>query len=232
MNFKTITHWFAGAIAVIAAFAVTPAGQALIKQYPYLSGVAGAVITIAALYHNPKVTAAFLFVLLYCTGTMAQAPAPADKTPIFSVSQQAVGVRIGGQTVAGSDSIGAYTLLQDSKVGMVQLQSDNILAPAINLQSYQGGVKIYPQFFQNLFAKTTLNVAPYFHGAFGIVRNVPAEGATKQHYSALADLGFDYKVNNTFSFGPRFGYFNAPGFGSSPHGMMFSANLTVVLGSK
>src|SRR6266568_208517 len=182
-------------------------------------------------YYRPdgsKIIAVILLLLL-CSGVaLAQ-----DKTPMFSVSQQAIGVRLGGQTVVGSDSIGTYTLLKDSKLGLFQLQSDNLLVPAINLQGYLGGVKAYPAFLSNLFAKTTLSVVkPYVHGAFGIVRNVPAIGAAQQHYSALADLGFDYEVNKTLSFGPRIGYMNAPGFGPSPHGAVVSANLTVVLGSR
>ena len=206
------------------------------KYQPYVALAIAVVQAILAWYNHyftpsgARIVTGLLLALFLSSGTKAQTTSP--PTPIFSVSEQAVGVRIGGQTVAGSDSIGTYTLLNDSKVGMLQLQSDNILCPAINLQSYQGGVKIYPQFFQNLFSKTTLNVAPYFHGSFGIARNVPAVGPTQQHYAAMADAGFDYKVNSTFSFGPRFGYANLPGFGSSPHGMIFSANLTVVLGSK
>jgi hypothetical protein len=148
--------------------------------------------------------------------------------PLFSVSTQAVAVRISGQTQPGTDAIGTLNLTKN-----LQLQSDNILVPGINLQAYLGGVKYYPAALAKPLAKTTLSsVKPYVHAALGIVRNVPATGDAKQHYSALGGAGFDYQVNGTFSFGPRVEYFNAPGFGPHPNGVAVSANLTVVLGKK
>lgn len=150
----------------------------------------------------------------------------AQDSPLFSVSTQAVAVRIGGQTQPGTDAIGSLNLTKN-----LQLQSDNILCPGINLQAYLGGVKYYPSLFTKPLAKTTLSsIKPYVHAALGVVRNVPATGDAKQHYSALAGAGFDYSVNGTFSFGPRLEYFNAPGFGPHPNGVAVSANLTVVLG--
>lgn len=205
---------------VIVALALT-VSQAVLGWYNHYYKPDGTKIIVA------------LLLLLFCSAAQAQVVPPADKTPVFSISQQAIGVKIGGATAAGSDSIGTLTLMDSSKLGLVQLQSDNLLVPEINLQAYLGGVKAYPAFLSNLFSKTTMSsVKPYVHGAFGVVRNVPAVGAAKQHYGAIADLGFDYKVNETFSFGPRIGYFNAPGFGGSPHGAVVSANLTVVLGSR
>lgn len=163
-----------------------------------------------------------LFLLLSGT-TMAQTPAP-----LFSVSTQAVALRIGGQTVAGTDAIGSFNLTPN-----LQLQSDNVLAPANNYQGYFGGIKYYASFLSKPLAKTSLSsVKPYLHAALGVVRNVPATGSAAQHYGALAGAGFDYQVNGTFSFGPRVEYLNSPGFGPSPHGAAVSANLTIVLGSK
>jgi hypothetical protein len=54
-NYKTITHVFAVALAGLASFVVTPAGQALIKQYPWSSGIVAVVLTLAAVYHIPVV---------------------------------------------------------------------------------------------------------------------------------------------------------------------------------
>jgi hypothetical protein len=51
-TYKTITHVLAGIATAVAAFAVTPAGIALIKQYPYLAAVF-AMATAAAVYHKP-----------------------------------------------------------------------------------------------------------------------------------------------------------------------------------
>ncbi len=167
-----------------------------------------------------------LLFLLFAVPCFAQTnPAP---TPLFSVSTQALGLRIGGQTVAGTDAIGSFNLTPN-----LQLQSDNILAPANDFQGYFGGVKYYAPFLAKPFAKTSLSsVKPYVHAALGVVRNVPANGPTQQHYGALAGAGFDYQVNSTFSLGPRVEYLNAPGFGPGPHGVAVSANLTIVLGSK
>lgn len=180
-------------------------------------------------YFSPtgvKIVAALLLMFLFGGAAHAQTPAPAP-TPLFSVSTQAVALRIGGQTVAGTDAIGSLNLTPN-----LQLRSENILAPANNFQSYMGGAAWYAPFLSKPFAKTTLsNVKPYISAAFGIARNVPATGTAQQHYSALAGLGFDWAVNGTLSVGPRISYLNAAGFGPSPHGALVSANLTLILGS-
>jgi len=49
-----LTHVLAGILATIAAFALTPAGQALIAQYPHLAVVSGLVATLASLYKAPS----------------------------------------------------------------------------------------------------------------------------------------------------------------------------------
>lgn len=54
MTYKTVTHWLALGVTALAAFALTPAGQALIAQYPKLSIFFGFVGGVAALYHDPK----------------------------------------------------------------------------------------------------------------------------------------------------------------------------------
>lgn len=223
--------WIAGGGSTLTGY-VSP------KWQPVILGVCAlASILQAKLAHkwNPDGTPASVAfvakVLLLCFllggVAMAQTPAPAPQ-PIFSISQQAVGIRIGGQTVVGSDSIGSFNVTKN-----VQLQSDNLLAPANNYQGYFGGVKYHLSFLDNQLAKTNLSsIKPYVHAALGVVRNVPATGSAQQHYGAMVDSGFDYSVNNTLSFGPRVGWLNSPGFGRSPHGAIVSANLTIVLGSK
>lgn len=52
-QFKPITHYLALLVAAIAAFATTPAGQALAHQYPITVTLFAAASTIAALYHLP-----------------------------------------------------------------------------------------------------------------------------------------------------------------------------------
>jgi hypothetical protein len=195
-------------------------------------------------YYNPDgtpVTSAYvakmllLFLLapaLAMAQTVTPPPEPAP-IPLFTVSTQAIAVRIGGQTVPGVDAVGTFNLTKN-----LVLQSDNILAPANDLQAYLGGIRYNLDSLLNKYvAKTTIppnTFQPYVHAALGIVRNVPATGPSQQHYSALAGGGFDYDPLGTgrFSFGPRVEWFNAPGFGPHPNGLAVSAQLTFVLGSK
>ena len=51
---KKATHIFAWGLAAVAAFMVTPAGQALVHQYPIVSGISGVILALAAVYHEPK----------------------------------------------------------------------------------------------------------------------------------------------------------------------------------
>lgn len=233
----TITaHSIAQVLAMILQALNLFAGIVPVKYQPFVA--LGIALVQAALawynhYYTPqgtKIVAALFLALFLCGSAQAQTQAP--PTPMFSVSTQAMALRIGGQTVPGADAIGTFTLI-DKNENLIQLQTDNILAPAINLQAYLGGVKAYPYFLSKPLEKTTLSsVKPYIHVALGIVRNVPAVGNATQHYAALAGGGFDFKVNDAFSLGPRIEYFNAPGFGSGPHGVAVSANLTLVLKSK
>lgn len=234
---NTKTHWIAQALAtllqvlnvatnivpakyqaiVTAAITVVQAGMGLYNHYYNPDGTPASVAYVVKLL--------LLFVLLSGAAMAQTAPAP---QPIFSISTQAVAVHIGGQTVPGTDAVGSFNLTPN-----VQLQSDNILAPSNNFQAYLGGVKYYAPFLSKPFEKTSLSdVAPYVHASIGIVRNVPATGTAQQHYGALVDAGFDYRVNGTFSVGPRAGWLNAPGFGPHPNGYFVSANLSFVLGKK
>jgi len=54
VSVSKLTHVLAGILATIAAFALTPAGQALIAQYPHLAVVSGLVATLASLYKAPS----------------------------------------------------------------------------------------------------------------------------------------------------------------------------------
>jgi hypothetical protein len=49
-----LTHIIAIIGAAATAFLLTPAGQAIIHQYPKLAPIAGAIATLFAVYHNPK----------------------------------------------------------------------------------------------------------------------------------------------------------------------------------
>ena len=53
-KFKAVTHWLAVGLAVVTGFAVSPAGQALVRQYPKASGLFGFLAALGALYHTPR----------------------------------------------------------------------------------------------------------------------------------------------------------------------------------
>lgn len=227
MNFlkNALSHWHTSLAGLAAGLAVV--AQSYKAGMTWKQWALAAALTLGgfAAPDAGKVakTAAIILLCLMLSG-----PAMAQNSPLFSVSTQAVALRIGGQTVAGTDAIGSFNLTPN-----LQLQSDNVLAPANNYQGYFGGVKYYAPFLAKPLAKTSLSsVKPYIHAALGVVRNVPATGSAQQHYGALAGAGFDYQVNGTFSFGPRVEYLNSPGFGPSPHGVAVSANLTIILGHK
>ena len=50
---KAITHVFAVIGAAAWGFLATPAGQAVLHQYPILSALVGAVSTVFVVYRNP-----------------------------------------------------------------------------------------------------------------------------------------------------------------------------------
>jgi len=53
---KTITHVYALIAAAIGAFLLTPAGSALLTQYPKLASLL-AVATVLGIYHSPAKSA-------------------------------------------------------------------------------------------------------------------------------------------------------------------------------
>jgi hypothetical protein len=52
-KFKNATHYLAVILIGAIAFLESPAGQAVVKQYPHLEPALGLLTTIAALYHVP-----------------------------------------------------------------------------------------------------------------------------------------------------------------------------------
>lgn len=52
-NVSAITHVLAVAFSAAVVFVMSPAGQALVKQYPKLSVASGILLAIAAVYHVP-----------------------------------------------------------------------------------------------------------------------------------------------------------------------------------
>jgi hypothetical protein len=171
-----------------------------------------------------------LGVLFLCSTLYAQTNTTAP-LPIFTLSSQAMAIGLAGQTTPATDIIGAFSVTN----GLI-LQSDNILAPGINLQAYLGGAR-YNISLANIIAKTKIppnTFQPYVHVGVGVIRNVPAQGNPTQHYTWMGGAGFDYDPQGTgkWSFGPRIEYFDAPGFGRSPRGITVSAQLSFVIGHK
>ena len=52
-RFKSITHVLAVIAAAAAGFLASPAGHAVVAQYPVLAPVAAGIAIVASLYHNP-----------------------------------------------------------------------------------------------------------------------------------------------------------------------------------
>jgi len=53
-QWKKVTHVVAVGFATVAAFAISPAGQAVVKQYPKLAVAVTLIGSLGALYHEPK----------------------------------------------------------------------------------------------------------------------------------------------------------------------------------
>lgn len=53
-KYKKLTHVLAVVIAGVATFFATPAGLAVVKQYPVLAPAVAGLAMIAALYRSPK----------------------------------------------------------------------------------------------------------------------------------------------------------------------------------
>lgn len=53
-RFKKLTHVLAVGFAAVVGFAVSPAGEAIVKQYPKVSGIFALLGVLGALYHSPK----------------------------------------------------------------------------------------------------------------------------------------------------------------------------------
>lgn len=97
MKIKAVTHWLAVGLTAIVGFAVTDAGQAIIRQYPKATAVFALAGFLMTLFHNPKVAAVIVLFLALCSPGFAQT-AP---TQHFVMSTMAGS--FGGSTV----SIGA-----------------------------------------------------------------------------------------------------------------------------
>ena len=182
-----------------------------------------------------KITAVLCLALFSAGSTFAQnppAPAPVDTTTMFAIASQAVAVRIGGQSVPGTDVIGTYAVTKH-----VSVRSDNLLAPGNNLQLYGAGFN-WRLPLGGLISKTNLpknTFEPYLTGTIGIVRNVPAAGAVTQRYAGLVGGGVNYDPAGTGRFTINLVEVRAadlPGFGKHPWGATVSVGIKLGLWQK
>ena len=169
--------------------------------------------------------------LSFASAALAQTPPP-PPSALFSCSTDAVAVRIGGQTNPGTDVGCSFNVKSTFAV-----ESHNLLTPGNGAQDYLGGVSWTPN-ISSLVTKTNIpknTFQPFLHAAVGIARTVPAIGPSAQHYGAFAGGGFRYDPTGSGKFSitlARIDWYNHPGAGPHPNGLLFSAGLTVVLGSK
>lgn len=121
-GYKKLTHVFAVIIGLLATFIMTPAGQAIVAQYPKLSGLVAGVMALAALYRNPKVTAVILAFLAFTVPCRAQTVSPANPpTQHFVINVNAAGYNGAAGTQAVSLIGSAFQLTSDVSVGYLQI---------------------------------------------------------------------------------------------------------------
>lgn len=134
--------------------------------------------------------------LLAATVASAQTDGPTNAGK-FSITANAVALPGGGQTVAATDVGGTFAVTNH-----LSFRSDNLLAPANDLQGYFGGVQYFLP-TAKLLKKTTLNAKSfqfYLTGSVGVERIVPATGPNKQHIGVLAGGGANFDPTGSGKF--------------------------------
>lgn len=213
-KYTTLTHFLAGLIGVLAAFLMSPAGQALQAQYPHLVPAVQIIFMLAALYKNPKTSnppdlgsnsgtgggtttlgkfaIAFVLLALYpsilhAQSTTATPPAVTTPTP----TQTSVNLNIGASALGlmSSQSTPATDVtLKLAFTKNVSLRSDNVLAPS-TLQYYGGGIEVA---LPNSFLSKTV-LAPlsfYTDASVGVDRILTNPAASPSHIAFMAGGGF------------------------------------------
>ena len=124
-------------------------------------------------------------------------PNPSTTQPTFSLNASVLSLPGGNQTSAATD-IGATFAVTNK----LYLRSDNILAPAVNLSSYFGGVE-YQLPTDKILAKTNLDPAHfqfYATASLGQARITVGSAAPQTHFAALAGGGVNYDPAGTGKF--------------------------------
>ncbi len=196
MNFKVITHWFAVAIAAVAAFALTSAGQALIAQYPKLSVAFGVIGAIAALYHNPKTATAVLIFALLLLGSPAMAQTVVSQP--WSATTSVLSLPGNHQTIAASDSGLAFTPTPN-----LDIFDRNLIASDSTMKYFAGGANYRIAWLNKKLDSISPNVnflrVQTFVTASAGIEQVSLAGVTKNHYGFTAGGGANYMLNQSGS---------------------------------
>jgi hypothetical protein len=184
----------------------------------------------------------FFLILLWCPiALFAQNVADASAsttmpTAIFSAGSEAIGLHIGGNTVAATDVSASLGITKTFLLESHNILASNVTATNAGFQGYFGGVRWNPD-LSNVLKKTIIppkTFQPYLHAAIGVVRVTPAAASDKNHFGAFVGGGIEYDPTGSghFAITPfRFEYLNAPGFGRSPHGWMVGAGLAAKWGT-
>lgn len=193
---KTITHIYAIVAAAVGAFLLTPAGAAVLQQYPKLASLL-AVATVLGLYHNPNkplmgVGAMKVVIPLFLAFTLV-APAHAQ-TP----APQGLPFTVAGNFSASTNNVipqGIQSTFEYAVKGRWSLRVDDLKQGSIlsNFGEGQWGLtadrifgKGSPVSFQNI----RFNI----HAGLGAVKD--ATGG--MNFGAVAGVSVDYKVSTVF----------------------------------
>lgn len=195
MNYKNLTHYFAIAVVAIAGFAISPAGQAVVSQYPKLSGIFAGVIALAALYHQPKVAATILLALaLLASPAMAQTNIAAPPTFHFVTGGSAInfnspqGNQVGSIAYVGIQVTPSFTTTYE-----------HITVPSISAR-YELGVLGYTKPLSSLLGSTLTskllfdasNINVTFQGGAGKLLS-----PTANHIAETFGVSLSYPIPGT-----------------------------------
>lgn len=211
MKFKNITHILAVAVAAVCAFALTPAGMSLAKQYPTVATLFAGFAAIAALYHVPVKQAAtmILLALLLCGGAMAQTTTPpATTTPAASGSSLSTytwtttlnAVNLPGKNGTNSTLAGTFTGVALAVTPNFSLVQENYVSSSATTSAFYGGVayRLAP------LSKWLNDLSPNLNGYnfnFRVVAEVGADhvtqatGATSEHWTWGVHVPVTYQFN-------------------------------------
>jgi hypothetical protein len=142
-----------------------------------------------------KVVRIALLVFVSSLGLWAQNPA--TDLPKFQLSAKVMSLPGGGVTSVATD-IGATFAVTNNWL----LRSDNILAPAVNLQGFFGGIQGPIPYAGKYLAKTNLDpkhFQPYITASLGAAHIVKAS-ADSQQFAVLAGGGANYDPSGSGKF--------------------------------